>query len=249
MSFVKPSLLTNVRKQYLFKLKAYYSVFTTLIVVQLLAILFSFGGVSMTGGGSNSIQVYISYYSADIVVIFTILWAFITSILITTKAYRNDDFMFVANRVSSNLSNILFLLTASLVGGITAMLSRYVLQVIMYYASDVRFVKPSFFFEAPTELLIGIGAASLYILFFSGIGYAIGSVVQLNRAFAFILPTVFIGFYILGMNSANGKYGRAVYHFIFTETSFLIFFIKMLLLTLLCFAFSIVVSNRLEVRK
>ena len=132
MSLSRASLMEVVKKQYLFKLKSFIQVFMTLVVLQLLAMLFSFNGVGMMGSSNASVEMDIQYYSADIVVVFTMLWAFITAILITTKAYRNDDFAFVTNRLSSNLSNMLFLLTASILGGILAILSSYLMKVMMY---------------------------------------------------------------------------------------------------------------------
>ena len=103
MSLSRTSLMEVVKRQYLFKLKSFIQVFMTLVVLQLLAMLFSFNGVGMMGSSNGSVEMDIQYYSADIVVVFTMLWAFITAILITTKAYRNDDFAFVTNRLSSNL--------------------------------------------------------------------------------------------------------------------------------------------------
>lgn len=133
MSLSKANLMDVVKRQYVFKLKSYIQVFMTLVVLQLLAILFSFNGAGMMGSSNASVEVDIQFYSADIVVVFTMLWAFITAILITTKAYRNDDFAFVTNRLSSNLSNMIFLLTASILGATLAILSSYLMKVMMYF--------------------------------------------------------------------------------------------------------------------
>lgn len=133
MSFTQTSLVDVVRKQYAFKLKAYLLAFGTLVGLQLLAIFFSFGGVANMGTGSDDLEMNVTLYSADIVIVFTMLWAFITGILLTTKAYRYDDFAFVTNRVSSHLANALFLVTASIVGGMCAILCRFPLKVYIYY--------------------------------------------------------------------------------------------------------------------
>ena len=102
----------TVKKQYFFKLKANIDAFSSLVWIQLLAHLFSLGGVASMGMGGTNLSVDVKYYSADLVIGFTMLWAFVTAITITTKPYRNHDFTFVTNRLSSSLSNILFLLTA-----------------------------------------------------------------------------------------------------------------------------------------
>lgn len=56
-----------------------------------------------------------------------------TGILITTKAVRYDDFTFVSNRLSSNLANILFLLTASAIGGAAAVTAGFLLKIIAFF--------------------------------------------------------------------------------------------------------------------
>ncbi len=247
MSFVTTNLAKLIQKQTAFKLKAYYSVFTTLILLQLVAILFSFNAIEMTGGGTNTVSIYINYYSADIVIIFTMLWSFITAILITTRAYRNDEFTFVTNRVSSNLSNINFLLIASLVGGITALLSRYIPRVIMYYTLNIAPVKPSIVSETGSELLVGILATILYVLLFSAIGYFSGMLVQLHKVFIVLLPAAYIGFLYLGGKIRNNE-GNAVIEFFGDESSFVIFIIKILVITALLFGSATALSNRLEVK-
>lgn len=133
MSLTEVSLASVVIKQYKYKLKAYLGVFSSLVVLQILGVIFSFSGSGSMGTGAYGINVNISYYSADIVIFFTIIWGFISALLMTTRAYRDDDFVLITNRVSSNLSSIAFMLIASIAGGITAMLSGFLLKVLMYY--------------------------------------------------------------------------------------------------------------------
>src|SRR6476660_9775510 len=131
MSLTKVNLAETVKKQYKFKLKANIDVFSSLVWIQLLAILFSLGGVASMGGGSVDLNFNVKYYSADLVVVFTMLWSFVTAITITTKPYRNHDFTFVSNRLSSSLSNILFLLTVSFIGSITATLAGNLVKLLV----------------------------------------------------------------------------------------------------------------------
>ena len=245
MSLFKPSTFNIVKKQYAYKLRAYIQVFMSLVFIQMLGILFSFNGVGMSGGGSNTLGVNVHYYSADIVVAFTIVWAIISAILITTQAYRNDDFVFVTNRLSSNFSNILFLLTASIVGGITAIMSTYVMKVLMYVLGRTEYLSSSI---AVTEMIIGFGATILYVLLGTAIGYFIGTLVQLNKVFVVLVPGVLIGLIVLGAGSMNGELLQAVFKFVFMESSFALFFIKIIILVILLFSSSTLLSNRLEVR-
>ena len=243
MSLTKVSLIEVVKKQYVYKLKAYSQVFISLIFLQLLAVLFSMNGVGSMGSTVGSVEVQASYFSSDFVAAFTMLWGFITAILITTKAYRNDDFVFVANRVSSNLSNAVFLLTTSVVGGITAMLSSYLFKVIIYY-----FFKSTPILDAPIELLLGIFSTILYVFLFCALGYLVGTLVQISKVFTVLLPAAFFGALIL--EGLSGKAGTvaSVFEFFFTESSLVLFIVKIIVAAGLLFSGAFVLSNRLEVR-
>lgn len=108
MSLTEAKLPDIVRKQFLYKVKAYLSVFSSLLVVQAIGLLLSTNGSRMMGTSYNGFSIDINYYTGDISIVITLIWSFITAIIITTKAYRNDDFVFVANRVSRHLSNMFF---------------------------------------------------------------------------------------------------------------------------------------------
>lgn len=249
MSLTKPSLMSVVKKQFAYKLMAYTPVFTTLIFIQLLAILFSFGGTGGGGSSSNNLEINIHYYSADIIVIFTMLWGLITAILITTKAYRNDDFAFVTNRLSSNLSNFLFLLMASILGGITAMLSTSLLKVIMYYFVGWKSHDFHHLMGASDHLMLGLGVSVFYVLLFSALGYFIGTLIQINKAFTFLLPAAVIGMLILEVVKVGPSIWKIVYDFIFDESSLTLFVFKILVTVGILFSSAFVLSNRMEVRQ
>lgn len=247
MSLPNVSMLDMIKKQYMYKCKSYIQVLTSLIFIQVLAILFSLGGSSMMGSTSSSYDVNVYYYSADIVIVFTMLWGFITSILITTKAYRSDDFTFVTNRLTSGISNILFLLTASLLGGLTAMLSTFVIKDIRYLIGGTSFTSTEHAASISVELLLGLFAAVLYIILFSALGYLAGTLVQFYRGFIVLLPALFIGlFFISGSQGAN-SFLTFVYHFLFTESSFILFVGKIVVLAILFFGSALALSNRMEV--
>ncbi|MCL6572744.1 MAG: hypothetical protein K6T88_13840 [Bacillus sp. (in: Bacteria)] len=249
MSLTKVSLTEVVKKQYAYKLKAYVQVFMTLVVLQLLAILFSYNGVGSMGSSSASLEIDVRYYSADIVVSFTMLWGFISAILITTKAYRNDDFFFVTNRLSSNLSNMLFLLTASLIGGVTAMLSTSLMKVIMYYFVGNSYETSANVLAAPVELLVGLLATTLYVLLCCALGYIFGTLVQIHKVFVILLPGLYIGVMSLAATNGTSNIVKTGYQFIFAEPSILLFIVKIIIISGLLFSSSFILSNRMEVKQ
>ncbi|ALX49291.1 hypothetical protein AOX59_12245 [Lentibacillus amyloliquefaciens] len=248
MSLTKPSLVKLVQKQFRFKLKNFSGMFSTLITLQLIGLLFSLGATSNFYSGGAIVDLEISYYSADIVFVFTILWGFISAVLMKTKAYREDDFAFVTNRLSSNLSNIAFLFSASIVGGVTAILSGYLLKVIAYFFFNFTPIIQTGLVDTPMELLTGMLSASLFIFLFASAGYLIGTLVHLHKSFAYITPVAVIGLLIIGDRGSSGHLLIEAGNFYFNETSFWLFACKILITAGLLLAGSFVVSQRLEVR-
>jgi len=248
MSFVevKPSEL--VKKQYFFKMKSYSQVFSSLIFLQLLGIFFSIGPAGGSVSHDNYLEIDYSHYSANMVFLFTMIWAFISAVLITTKAYRYDDFVFVTNRVTSHLSNMLFLATISLIGGLCIYLSGICVKVIVAFFTDGRIVAPADSAADASSLFIGALAMVLYLLLVCGFGYLTGMAVQLNKRFIAILPALWLGFMYSNGTSKIGQFFQKCIHFYTHESSFMIFSIKMLFTIMLLFLLSILISNRMEVK-
>src|SRR5699024_6507193 len=109
MSLTHPHLFSLVKKQYQYKLKAFIGVFSSIVIVQLIAMLFSVNGGRGSGGGPGELYIDIDYFSYNTVIGFTMITILINAIHITTKTFKEDGFIFTANRLSANLSNIVFL--------------------------------------------------------------------------------------------------------------------------------------------
>ena len=232
MSLTTINLAETVKKQFVFKLKANIDVFSSLVGIQLLAILFSLNGVASMGMGGTNLSVDVKYYSADLVIIFTMLWSFITAITITTKPYRNHDFTFVSNRLSSSLSNILFLLTASFIGSITATLAGNLVKLLV----SILFKQELFhFYNGSLEFVLGIGVTIIYVFFLSSIGYLIGTLVQVSKGFIILIPVVFLGTIFLAASMHTEPLLIQIFQFYVLESSLLLFILKTLLTTVLFF--------------
>lgn len=199
------------------------------------------------GGSSERYSINLDIYSNLLVTIFTILWAFCTAILITTKAYRYDDFTFVTNRLSGNLSNILFLFTTSVIAGLTATMSGYLNRIIALLFFDFDY----FIYSSVSikEALSGVFAMILYIYVFAALGYLFGVLIQVNKLFAFVIPALFFGSMFIGVS----KYGISslivwISDTYAMESSLLLFTLKVIVTVCLLFIGSIALSNRLEVK-
>lgn len=236
-----------VKKQYRYKLKSYFGVFTSLIVIQLLAILFSFNGTGSGSGSSNSIQYDFYYYTSDIILVFMMIWAFITAIIITTRAYRYDDFSFVTNRAISQVSNILFLLSASIFAGITVFLSTHLFQILAFYFKDIYSIIVDSL--SVTEFVMGMITSILYIFLFASAGYLVGILIQLHKGFLLIIPTILFGGLILDGIGGDPRIFVNVTRFFGDETSFIVFICKIVIVSSILLLASLGISNRMEVRK
>ncbi|TLS35989.1 hypothetical protein [Pseudalkalibacillus caeni] len=234
-----------VKKQLQFKLKAYRGVFTSLIAVQVLAILFSLGGIGMSGGETENFSYEANYYSGNIVIVLTMLWGFITAVLLTTRAYRFDDFSFVTNRVSSNVSNIYFLIVSCILAGITAMLSSFLLKVLVIsFVNTDAFVQASVSFPEYSTGMIG---TILYIILFSALGYLVGMFTQIHKSLIVLLPVLLLSTLIL--STGHPELIQNIIGFFGNENSFLVFALKTIITAVVLFGASLLVSGRMEVKQ
>ncbi|OEF96614.1 hypothetical protein BHF68_08200 [Desulfuribacillus alkaliarsenatis] len=251
MSLIAANAQELTKKQYLYKLKAYMGLLFSMILVQLVGLLFSFGGVGDMRTHSDGIVMGVKTYSGDIIIIFTFIWAFVIAILFTTTTYRDIDFTLVSNRLTSNLSNIGYLLTISLAGGIGAMLLTFVLKIIVFFMRGAENLTIQNFFLTPYELVIGILAVTFYMILVMSIGYFFGMIAQINRIFVVLIPTFIFGgmLYEARLKSPDNSIVVSVVQFFVQESSFAVFVLKVLMTAAVFFACATLLSDRLEVRK
>ena len=166
--------------------------------------------------------------------------AFSVGNLITTKAYRYDDFSYVATRFSSNLANIIILLFFSVFAGITTYLSGYIVRFLMFFFST-EFVDSPSIFEDPAGTFSIILSMIFVLWMFSSVGYLAGTLFQKHKLLFFAVLIVFV---LLLMS----KIWVTTYFFIFMNESLLILTSKMIGITIVLFVASTWISNRMEVR-
>lgn len=246
-SLIEFSLFDTVKKQYLYKLKSRLGLFLAMAGVQVMALLFSLGGMMSHSMGTQYFNTSIIYFSSEMVIGFTFLWIFFVAVWITTKDYQNIDFTFVSNRLSSNLSNAAFLVTAALIGAVTAMLSGFLLRIIVYFDSS-HYLLSQNFIVTPEAFFTGIAVTLLYLLLFSALGYLCGVLVQLSKVFIVILSGLYFGGLILVGRGYQMLLPLQLYDFFRGESSLALLAVKVILTAGLIYACSYVVSNRLEVR-
>ncbi|MFD1020890.1 hypothetical protein [Thalassobacillus hwangdonensis] len=230
-----------------YKIRAHSGSFTAMIAIQVLAALFSMGGLSGYSGSSGYINYSIDSYSGNLIHGFMMIWAFMSAVLLTTKSYRYEDFAFVTNRFTSNLSNMLFLGFACVIGGVTTFLASLGLKVIV-----ISFVAESYMVSeeiATVTYLYGLLATILYFILAASLGYLIGSLVQINRAFIAGIPILIFGTVFLSDQMMDQQpLFEQLFAMYFRETSFIFFLVKIVLTIILCFGASTLIMNKMEVR-
>ncbi|MBT2758986.1 hypothetical protein J7E71_24245 [Mesobacillus foraminis] len=245
MSLPKASLIDIVTKQYLYKLKANIDAFSSLIGIQLLALLLSFTGSTSSSMGGGDVSVEIQYFTADVIIIFTLIWSLVTAITVTTKPNRKHEFSFVTNRLSSSLSNIMFLVTSCIIGGVTSILAGNLLRVINY----LFYERDYYSLSGDSHIINEMAVAFLYLVLMSSIGYIIGSLVQFNKIFVFLIPAFVVGTLIWGGYTQKEPFLTDVFQFYVLETIPFLFVLKIVLTSGVLFTIAIQIFNRLEVRK
>ena len=249
MSLTGANLLETVKKQYFFKLKAYVFLFFNMIAVQILGILLSFNGVMSSGTGNGGFFVSVKTFAGNLIIILTMIWAFFVGRSLATDEYRKTDFVFVTNRLSSNLSAAGFALTAAIVGGVTASLSGVLFRIIVYFTYGSQNIADQHFFVKPQELLMSMIATTFYIILISAIGYFFGTLARKHPGFNVLLPAAFVGLLFLRVGNVGNisVVLEGTVNFFIKESSLMLFMIKITGVVFALFYSSILMSNRLEV--
>jgi len=216
-----------------------------LIITQLLALLFSLpGGIGMISSSNGEITVSVRHYSASMVIVFSLFWIATVAILLTTKQYKKMDMPLVANRLSGNLSDVGFLLTACVFAGVTSSLVGVLFRVIMYFTFDRSMIVFNEFFLTPSDLILSMVVTILYMALISALGYFMGMLSQVSMAFVITIPVV-----IFGVLRVYTEFVQSVIKFYVGEVSLPLFAFKILITSIVLFGISIVLSDRMEVRQ
>lgn len=249
MSLNNMSLGNVVFRQFNYKLKAFNGVLSSLVLVQLIAILFSLSGNgSFSSSGGSGLTIQGTFYTNLNIIIFTFLWIIAHAVMMTTKAEREHGFTFVSNHVSNHLSNALFLVLSSAIGGVTAILAGFLSRVLVYFFSEEAPALGAGVHYEVSDIFTGIFSMIFYLLLFASAGYALGTLSQLHRTLPYLLPVLLIGIFIWLMQLDPSIVGRGV-SFYFEEANPLLFVLKVTGTSIICFLLAIVLTGRLEARQ
>lgn len=242
MFLSKSSLGKVVRAQVRFKMTAYTGAVLSLIVVQLIGLIISLNGTGSMGTSIDNISIQVNIVTHDGVFMFVAIWALFVGNLITTKAYRYDDFSFVTTRLSGNIANIIILCMVSVFAGVTTFLSNYLLRVVLLLFGSSSYLKSPGILEDPLSSFLNVMMIIILILTAASAGYFGGMLLQKSKVFMVLIPAFIIAIPVT-------KSGQAVLQYVFVENESMLFLlVKLVSITIILFTLAVVTSNRLEVR-
>lgn len=238
------------KRQYLFKMNANASMFTILIVLQIIGTIF-ISGASVTSTHSSEDYIPITFnfttVSYDGQIGMTLFWAFVVGFLLTSAAQRNESFVFVTNRLTFQLANFYFICTAAVIGSITTVLLGSVMKIIILLSGNA-IVETSGIFASLADFFSRIIAMTGYTLLILLFGYLAGTLIQWSKWFIVLFAALWFGVPGRGI-FVDSEYGFSLLSFFFNETSVTLFILKVIFAAALLFGISFFVTNRLEVRQ
>ncbi|WP_188208156.1 hypothetical protein [Alkalibacillus aidingensis] len=243
MSLIEMSLKGVVKRQYMLKMRAFTRVFSSLVFVHLIAMLFSIGGVGSTGGGSSlGISYQFSYMSGDMIYIFTLVWAFVIPFGMVRREHWEMDYAFITNRLASQLANIAFMVTMSAVAAIMAVGSSILFKTLTALLSSELMVATSF---GLLEYVISMAVLFMYLLLLSSVGYTLALIMKWYGLFKIIIPVTVVG--LLLVEQRVGFFG-GIFPFYALEDSIIVLLIKSIGTAGVLFVLMILLTNRWEAR-
>lgn len=231
-----------VMLQVIYKLKAYYHVFGTMIIYQFVALLFSFQG-QYASTSINFTTVTTSIYSADIMISFTLLWLFTTSFYITNSASKNILLPFITNKQSNHAANFIMMLLFSFIGTVSAIGLGFTIRlgVVLYNGiENILFID----FFTMTELSITLFVTFLYHLLVFSFGYVIGEAIRLHRSFILLVPLLLFGLFMVGVIFLNDA---ILFTFFTMERSLYMFVIKVIVAVVIFWLIAFYIDRKKEV--
>lgn len=234
--------LTAVKNQFFYKVNAHHSMFGTMFIMQIIAFIFSFGGQSM-GVGTDNLSLHLSISSGDIIITFTFIWAFIMAIMLTNRPMKSMMLTFVSNKRINHLSNFLFLVFLSIVGGLTSYLLGFLTKSISFllnYPENIILVER----VTMNEVILGMIVTTLYMFLIAIVGYLIGEVIYLHKIFIVIIPVAIIGLFMIGFHQMIAP----IFTFFAGESNFFIFTAKVVFVAPILFLIAFILDRHVEVR-
>lgn len=250
MYLIEPKLSEIVKKQYYFKLHMYRNAFVILIFLQMFFIVL--GGVEYIFPTNFPMYDFpwVTWISStnDNVLSVTLIWTIIMGFQIPSRKRLNESFTFVTNRFVHHLSNFFLMLTISMIGGLSVVLSGSAIKMFAYLRYEIKMIESPGFITSPSDFFIRVVTCFAYMMLFILTSYAVTSFIQRSQKTIVFFA---IGWIVLSSVTKqwNGPdFLTRMTEFFFNDSNLVLFLIKIVLTVTALFIASVAVTNRLEVK-
>lgn len=236
MSLTRPSVGQNIWQQLIWKLSAYGQAIYTIVLMQMIFTLFTFGGTGTSGGGNGTVNVQEHFYSLDFLFIISMLSFLIIGWMLATKAFTDENFTIVTTRFTAHASTGLFLVVLSALSTVTALSSLYIVVLLR------RLIRTDEFMMS----VMPFHLESIVVFFFAmvmmgAVGYLLSSLIYTSKLYILVIAVA--GFFFIRI------YGNTDKLFTFyIEGTLASFCAKSLITVIVLYGLAILVKSKKEVR-
>lgn len=245
MSLTHRTIGEVVKQQFLYKLKSNAGVFTVLFVLQIISMVLLNGAAMTSGMESGSFELEWNTISTDGVLGLTFFWSIVFGFLMTTPGQRNAAYIYVATPITENLANFCLFGFASLIAGITTVLSGGFVKLLVQLQGVSLITETGGPFTEPYEFLTRFLTMVIYSFLIMMFIYTVFIIIQMNRLL--ILPFILL-WLAVSQSTTPSTWFEEMINFFYKEHSILLFLCKTGMMAVLLAALSLVVSKRIEVK-
>ncbi|MDZ5713258.1 hypothetical protein [Jeotgalibacillus haloalkalitolerans] len=245
MSLATVSTGDVIRQQVIYKWYSYTYLLRSLVLLQVIGIIFSAIGSGGMATTNDLFSIEVSTYSTNTVFAFTIFWMFVTPAMLTAKNYLYEDFSFVTNRFISQVSNAILFASVVLIAAIFTVLSSYLIYLIMLLVRPAEYFPGLSTVGSPGELFIAGAGMFGYYLMAVALGYLFGTLLKISKLFFALIPAIIFVPNIL-QNYVLFEFAHLFY---VQESSLLIFLVKALFTAVILYGLAVALTNNSEVRE
>ncbi|NLA85811.1 MAG: hypothetical protein GX847_00710 [Clostridiales bacterium] len=244
---IKPSFISLAARSYLFKLRAYSGYLFGLIMAQLLGLALS--GANTSNISTTNHNIIINLYGTQLIPFFTAVWIFVIAVIFASRASKDSAFTFPGSRLTDSVSDLAYLLTCCIFGGVTTALSGAALRFIVFILYPGSILHQGFYPVFIEQATIASGTF-LYLLLLSSVSYLCGTLIRRSKAFGVLVLALLLFIVASLLNTVNiSPFWRAVRSFLFEESSLARFGLISAAISIVFYAVSVIAANFMEVKK
>ncbi|MET3576957.1 hypothetical protein ACFFIY_14195 [Bhargavaea ullalensis] len=236
---------TAVTRQIARNLASRPGIMGSLLSLQLAGTLIAISAQNGSNGSFGNLTLNIQTFNTDVIVVLTLVWAFLAPLYLTGRDSFEADMVFTNDRITRHFGNIGYLALLTFAGSLTAVMACLTVLLLPLLGS-----RPVLFPEFGQWGLAGYALAMFtvllsYSLLLMGAGYLIGTLIGLSRLL--VIGLFLIGLVLLGvLDDAGLRWLGRFSRFLFGNEQPVILLIKSASSSAVLFLAAVLASNRQE---